>query len=192
VADTLSTETNLGAASFAVSAKGAGLESTSTTTIDLTPFDSNWTAKRAVTPVFWPFVFVRFPSPAREIVLGQGPERPNQHLSEFPDTATKSRCAVPCRTVHLWTTLRPPGLALNEKQIPRFVGNNGNASRKWNAWNELSCAQGRRATRLRYAPTEQLINSTAYLRFGATGMGVVERKIASGRKKLCLRGGDLS
>jgi hypothetical protein len=46
------------------------------------------------------------------------------------------------RTVHLWTTLRPQGLALNEKQIPRFVENNGNASSKWNAWNELSCAQG--------------------------------------------------
>jgi hypothetical protein len=59
------------------------------------------------------------------------------------------------RTVHLWTTLRPQGLALNAKQIPRFVGNNGNAARKWNVWNELSCDQGRCATRLRYAPTRR-------------------------------------
>src|SRR5215472_17330541 len=66
------------------------------------------------------------------------------------------------RTAHLWTTLRPPGLALNEKQIPRFVGNNGNASRKWNDWNELSCAQGRRATRLRYAPTDSMIIRQVY------------------------------
>jgi integrase len=40
--------------------------------------------------------WVQFPSPARQIVLGQGPERQSQHRSEFPDTATKSRCAVPC------------------------------------------------------------------------------------------------
>ena len=80
----------------------------------------------------------------------------NGRTSTFRSSLTQQQKAgalYRARTVHLWTTLRPPGLALNEKQIPRFVGNNGNASRKWNAWNELSCAQGRRATRLRYAPT---------------------------------------
>jgi hypothetical protein len=65
----------------------------------------------------------------------------------------KSMCAIPCTNRALWTMLRPQGLALNEMQILRFVGNNGNASSKRNAWKELSCAQGRRATRLRYAPT---------------------------------------
>jgi hypothetical protein len=29
--------------------------------------------------------------------------------------------------------LRPLELALNEKQIPQFVGNNRDSSRKWNA-----------------------------------------------------------
>jgi hypothetical protein len=31
---------------------------------NLTPFDSNWTAERVVTPLFGSFGFVRFPSPA--------------------------------------------------------------------------------------------------------------------------------
>ena len=85
--------------------------------------------------------------PLEKVFWGR-PERQNQQ---------KAGALYRARTVHLWTTLRPPGLALNEKQIPRFVGNNGNASRKWNAWNELSCAQGRRATRLRYAPTRSAL-----------------------------------
>jgi hypothetical protein len=33
----------------------------------------------------------------------------------------------------------PLELALNGKQIPQFIGNNGNASRKWNGQNEMSC-----------------------------------------------------
>src|SRR5215469_6839398 len=76
------------------------------------------------------------------------PAAQNGRASTFRSSLTQQQKAgalYRARTVHLWTTLRPPGLALNEKQIPRFVGNSGNASRKWNAWNELSCAQGRRA-----------------------------------------------
>jgi hypothetical protein len=39
---------------------------------------------------------------------------------------------VRCRalTVHLRARLRPLGLALNEKQIPQFVENNRNQSRR--------------------------------------------------------------
>src|SRR5215470_1036415 len=89
----------------------------------------------------------------------------NVRTSTFRSSLTQQQKAgalYRARTAHLWTTLRPPGLALNEKQIPRFVGNNGNASRKWNDWNELSCAQGRRATRLRYAPTDSMIIRQVY------------------------------
>src|SRR5215469_13645473 len=93
------------------------------------------------------------------------PAAQNGRASTFRSSLTQQQKAgalYRARTAHLWTTLRPPGLALNEKQIPRFVGNNGNASRKWNDWNELSCAQGRRATRLRYAPTDSMIIRQVY------------------------------
>jgi len=33
----------------------------------------------------------------------------------------------------------PLELALNGKQIPQFIGNNGNASRKWSGQNKMSC-----------------------------------------------------
>jgi hypothetical protein len=55
--------------------------------------------------------------------------------------------------VHSRARFRPFGLTLNEKQIPQIVENNRNQSRKWHRWNESLCAQGRCATRLRYAPT---------------------------------------
>ena len=45
------------------------------------------------------------------------------------------------------------GLAVSEKQIPQLVANIEKGHRKWSCWSRVSCAQGRRATRLRYAPT---------------------------------------
>jgi hypothetical protein len=66
---------------------------------------------------------------------------------------TKSRRAIRAVTVHLWRKFRPLRLALNEEQIPQIVVNNRNHDARWTLWKELFCAQGRCATRLRYAPT---------------------------------------
>jgi hypothetical protein len=49
--------------------------------------------------------------------------------------------------------LKPLGLALSEKQIPQVVENREVEINKKKLWNGLLCAQGRCATRLRYAPT---------------------------------------
>ena len=65
----------------------------------------------------------------------------------------RSRRAIRAVTVHLWRKFRPLRLTLNEEQIPQIVVNNRNHDARWTLWKELFCAQGRCATRLRYAPT---------------------------------------
>jgi hypothetical protein len=64
-----------------------------------------------------------------------------------------SRCAIRAETVHLWTKFGSFGLTLNEEQIPQIVKNNKNQGGRETSWKDFFCAQGRCATRLRYAPT---------------------------------------
>ena len=74
---------------------------------------------------------MRRPSPAvtiRIVFSGSGAATPDRANVPEPKKQVRYRA----RTVHLWLRLRPLELALNGKQIPRFIGNNGNASRGWN------------------------------------------------------------
>jgi hypothetical protein len=41
--------------------------------------------------------------------------------------------ALPCTDRAFLTEVEAFGVSLNEKQVPQFVGNNRNGSRKWNA-----------------------------------------------------------
>jgi len=65
----------------------------------------------------------------------------------------RSRCAIRAGTVHVWTEFKPFELTLNEEQIPQMIENNKNQGARWTRWKDFFCAQGRCATRLRYAPT---------------------------------------
>src|SRR5580765_7573061 len=75
-----------------------------------------------------------------------------------------SRCAIRAETVHLWTKFGSFGLSLNEEQIPQIVKNNKNQGGRETSWKDFFCAQGRCATRLRYAPTPSDYKSLAYRR----------------------------
>jgi hypothetical protein len=68
-----------------------------------------------------------------------------------------SRCAIRAETVYSWMRFGRFGLALNEEQIPQIVENNKNHVPRWAGWKYFFCAQGRCATRLRYAPTVLLV-----------------------------------
>ena len=56
-------------------------------------------------------------------------------------------------TVSKLFSLEPLGLASSEKQIPQIVETNRSAENSEKLWKPPGCAQGRCATRLRYAPT---------------------------------------
>jgi hypothetical protein len=82
-------------------------------------------------------------------------------------------------------TLRPLELALNEKQIPQFVENNRNASRKWKTLKELSCLQSRCFAEYRTQPILIRFNVmesfTAKVRAGDRHQG--NRQISGSRRQ---------
>jgi hypothetical protein len=82
---------------------------------------------------------------------------------------TKKQVCEPCPDRAITDRWRPFGLTLNEEQIPQIVEQKRNQSGEWNRWTESPCAQGRCATRLRYAPTRFIINDvTCCYPLGAT------------------------
>jgi hypothetical protein len=59
--------------------------------------------------------------------------------------------------MHFWTVFKPFGFTLNEKQIPQIIEKNKNLGARWMCGKDFFCAQGRCATRLRYAPTKKYL-----------------------------------
>ena len=60
---------------------------------------------------------------------------------------------------------RPLGLSLSEEQIPDLLETLVVRSDGRSCWSRVACAQGRRATRLRYAPTNVVLEFTALCDF---------------------------
>jgi hypothetical protein len=52
-----------------------------------------------------------------------------------------------------------------EVRLPKLLKTQGNQSREWSCWSRKASAQGRRATRLRYAPTFLSSYSTVICEF---------------------------
>ena len=68
----------------------------------------------------------------------------------FTPVQSRVRCV---KTVSKPLLLGALGIYLSEKQMPQVVGFISSGQNQWESWSRTRCAQGRCATRLRYAPT---------------------------------------